>query len=61
MTMMITIQIDYRLFLDDFDEFVLVYVTHVNDVRKEKGLPPLTDDEETNLFLSLRKKHGISK
>jgi hypothetical protein len=54
------IQIDYRLFLDDFEAFVRVIVANEDKIRKEQGLDALTEDEKTNLFLDLRKKHGIS-
>jgi hypothetical protein len=57
----IVINIDYRLFLDSFEDFCIVYITHINGRRKDKGLQPLTDDEQTNLFLYLRKKNGIDK
>lgn len=53
------IKIDEKIFLHDFDEFEKVLVPHYNSERKESGLPLLTDDEITNLFLYLRKKHDI--
>jgi hypothetical protein len=57
---LIMIKIDERIFLEDFDEFEKVLVPSYDCERKEKGLPKLTDDEITNLFLYLRKKHNIN-
>jgi hypothetical protein len=57
----IVITIDEKLFLTDFDQFKIVIVSHYDKMRREKGIAPLTDDEQTNLFLYLRKKHGITE
>lgn len=54
------IQIDVRLFLDSYENFQKVYVPHLNLMRKESGHSPLNEVEQINIFLDLRKKHGIT-
>jgi len=56
----IVITVDETIFLSDFEEFQAVLVPLYNKRRDEKGLAPLDEDEITNLFLELRKKHGIT-
>lgn len=56
---MTSIPIDETRFLTDFEQFVRVLVPLYNKSRHEIGRPPLTEDEQTNLFLDLRKKYQI--
>lgn len=55
------VSIDEQLFLQNFDDFLRVIVPLENKARSEKSLPKLTEDEITNLFLSMRKHYGISE
>lgn len=54
------IEISDKTFLLSFEDFERVIVPLQNKLRAEKGLAPLSEDEKTNLFLELRKKHGIA-
>lgn len=54
------IEVSNLSFLLSFEDFDRVLVPLENKLRAEKELPPLTEDEKTNLFLELRKKHGIT-
>lgn len=54
------IEISDKKFLATFEAFQKVIVPLENKTRKSKGLPPLTEDEETNLFLELRKRHAVT-
>lgn len=58
---MTSIPIDETRFLTDFEQFVRVLVPLYNKARHEIGRDPLTDDEQTNLFLDLRKKYAITE
>lgn len=58
---MTTIPIDEKRFLTDFQQFVRILVPIYNKTRKELNKDPLTEDEQTNLFIDLRKKHGIKE
>lgn len=58
---LIVIDLSERIFLESFDEFVAVLLPDINQRRKIQGLPPMTDDEQTNEFLFLRKKYGITE
>lgn len=56
---LICISVDDKIWLENFDDFLAIHVPLENKARYEKGLLPLNDDEVTNLFLTLREKHGI--
>lgn len=53
-------EVNDTTFLKTFSAFEKVLVPLENKLRAERGLPPLNEDEKTNLFLELRKKHGIA-
>lgn len=53
------IDLDESLFLESFDSFKRVIVYIIDRQRKEDGLPPLTEDEQTNLFIKMREEHGV--
>lgn len=54
------IEINDISFLETLEDFEKVIVPLENKLRKEHGLPELTEDEITNLFLELRRRHGIA-
>ena len=53
------IEIDEKLFLHDFEKFKKVIVFIVDKQRAEDGLPALSEDEQANMFIEMRKEHGI--
>ncbi len=55
------IEIDDRLFLQSFDSFQRVLVPIINKEREAEELRPLTEQEEIDTFLDMRREWGIDK
>ena len=53
------VSIDERLFLHNLNDFNRVIVPLENKSRSQKNHRELTEDEITNLFLSMKEHYGI--
>lgn len=49
-----------RVFLETFEKFEVMYLHYHNRMLIESGRLPLTPDQAVNLFLDLRKEHGLT-
>lgn len=55
------INIDYKSFLNSFEDFEKTIVPLENKKLKEQGKPPLTEDEKANLFIELREGYATTR